>query len=131
MAEPVELIRKLQIKAGTRLWLVNVPEAIAEAITSGAEVETVKSGEACDGAIVFADTPIEVEKLAPKILKAVPRDGLLWFAYRKGAAAKSSGLTRDHGWEPLRAAGWDTVRSVSIDEVWTGLRFRPNDLIKR
>lgn len=131
MAGSSELIKKLQIKSGARLWLVNVPEDLADAITAGAEVEPVKAGDRCDGAVVFADSPIEVEELVPRVLKAVPKDGLVWFAYRKGAAGKASGLSRDAGWEPLRAAGWDTVRSVSIDDDWTGLRFRPNELIRR
>ena len=129
--DSVELLKKLQVKVGARLWLINVPRPIAEAITAGAEIETVKDGEPCDGVIAFAANPTEVVTMAVQALKVVPRDGLLWFAYRKGAAAKTSGLSRDTGWEPLRDAGWDTVRSISIDESWTGLRFRPVDLIKR
>ena len=53
MLESAALIKKLQIKPGAKLWLINVPEAVAEALTAGAEVETVKAGEACDGVIVF------------------------------------------------------------------------------
>ena len=121
--ESVELIKKLQIRAGQRLWLVNVPRWLAEALTAGAEVELAKAGEACDGVIAFTHTPTEVETVAEEALKVLPRDGLLWFAYRKGAAGKAAGLTRD--------TGWDTVRSVSIDDIWTGLRFRAAELIKR
>ena len=129
--ESVGLIKKLQIKPGQKLWLVNVPSEFAEALTAGAEVEIAKPGEACDGVIAFAHSPPDVQKLAKQALAVLPRDGLLWFAYRKGAAGKAAGLTRDTGWEPLRAAGWDTVRSVSIDDNWTGLRFRADELIKR
>jgi len=129
--ESVELIKKLQIRAGQRLWLVNVPRWLAEALTAGAEVDLARAGEACDGVIAFTHTPAEVETVAEEVLKVLPRDGLLWFAYRKGAAGKAAGLTRDMGWDPLRAAGWDTVRSVSIDDIWTGLRFRAAELIKR
>ena len=129
--ESVELIKKLQVKPGQKLWLVNVPNDLAEALTAGAEVEIAKPGQACNGVIAFAHSPAEVETLAKKALKVLPHDGLLWFAYRNGAAGKAAGLTRDTGWEPLRAAGWDTVRSVSIDETWTGLRFRASDLITR
>jgi hypothetical protein len=131
MVESAALIKKLQIKAGSRLWLINVPEAVAQALTAGAEIEPVKPGEACDGVIAFAHNPLEAEKMGRQAIAALGADGLLWMAYRKGAAGKTSGLTRDTGWEPLRAAGWDTVRSVSIDDEWTGLRFRPAALIGR
>ena len=32
---------------------------------------------------------------------------------------------RDHGWDPLTAAGWEVVSVVSIDDTWSALRFRP------
>ena len=129
--ESVELIKKLQVKPGQKLWLVNVPRDVAEALTAGAEFEIAKAGEACDGVIAFAHSAADVTVLTKQALEVLPRDGLLWFAYRKGAEGKAAGLTRDQGWDPLRAAGWDTVRSVSIDETWTGLRFRASELIKR
>jgi hypothetical protein len=49
MTAGTELIKKLQIKAGTRLWLINAPAAVAKALSAGAEVEIVKAGEVCDG----------------------------------------------------------------------------------
>ena len=131
MVGPVELLKKLQVKSGTRLWLINVPETIAEALTAGTEVEPVRQGDPFDGAIAFCANPAEVAPFAGQILAHLPEDGLLWFAYRKGAAAKASGLSRDTGWEPLKAQGLDTVRSVAIDDEWTGLRFRPVRAIKR
>jgi hypothetical protein len=130
MAESTELIKKLQVKSGAKLWLVNVPEPFAMALTAGAEVETVKAGEPFDGAIAFCENPTEVASFASHILPKLPPDGLLWFAYRKGDAAKKSGLSRDTGWEPVFAAGYTTVRSISFDETWTGLRFREMARVK-
>ena len=124
MVASAELLKKLQVKAGARLWLVNVPAEIAEALSAGAEVEPVRPDEPYDGAIVFCETPAEVEALAPRVLAGLPPDGLLWLAYRKGNAGKAAGLTRDAGWDVLWAAGLQAVRSVSIDDAWTGLRFR-------
>ena len=34
-------------------------------------------------------------------------------------------LTRDAGWDALSAAGLRGVATVSIDDTWSGLRFRP------
>lgn len=130
MTEPTELLKKLQIKAGARLWLINVPQDMAEVISAGAEVEPVHMGEPFDGAIAFCATPAEVEAFTGQILERLPEDGLLWFAYRKGEMAKVSGLSRDEGWAALERAGLRPVRSVAIDEEWTGLRFRPKALVK-
>lgn len=130
MLESAALIKKLQIKSGLRLWLINVPHEMVESLSAGADVEIVKPGQPLDGVIAFAETPAEVSAFTAQILERLPRDGLLWFAYRKGAAAKASGLSRDGGSEALAEADWRPVRSVAIDETWTGLRFKPVGLVK-
>jgi hypothetical protein len=130
MAESVELIAKLQIKAGSKLWLINVPEDVAEALTAGAEIEIVGPGAPCTGVIAFADNPTEATAFTEQALPVLPPDGLLWFAYPKGSAGKAAGISRDHGWDALEAADWRPVRSVSIDDEWTGLRFRPVENVK-
>src|ERR1700709_2404800 len=124
MIDSAELLKKLQGKSGPGLWLLNVPRPFGEALTAGAEVEPVAAGEPYDGVIAFCENPSEVESFASQILPSLPTDGLLWFAYRKGAAGKQSGLSRDVGWSALTAAGYETVRSIAFDDLWTGLRFR-------
>lgn len=130
MSAPTELLHKLQIKAGSRLWLINVPQAVAEEITAGAEVEPVHEKDEYDGALVFVESVRDIEALTPRILAEMPPDGLLWMAYRKGAAAKESGLNRDRGWDALDQAGWRPVRQVAIDDEWSAVRFRQKALVK-
>jgi hypothetical protein len=130
MTAPTELLHKLQIKAGAKLWLINVPQALAEELSAGAEVEIVHEKDAYDGVLAFFETPAEVPALVPRILKEMPPDGLLWVAYRKGPEAKAAGLNRDTGWDALDAAGWRPVRQVAIDEEWSGLRFRPREFVE-
>jgi hypothetical protein len=130
MIDGAELRRKLQVKAGARMLLMQVPPAFASALTDGGEVVAIKPGNACDGAIAFCGSPAEVEALAPRVISVLPADGLLWFAYRKGAAAKKSGLSRDTGWSPLLELGFETVRSIAFDDEWTGLRFRHSSAVK-
>jgi len=130
MTTPTQLLHKLQIKSGSRLWLINVPQHLAEEITAGAEVEPVREKDAYDGVIAFFETPAEVSAVVPRILPEMPPDGLLWVAYRKGEAGKAAGLTRDRGWEPLAEAGWRPVRQVALDEDWSGLRFRPKEKVR-
>ena len=69
--------------------------------------------------------------LAPKLAARAPGDPILWFAYPKGTSKKlTCDFNRDTGWARLAAAGFDTVRSIAIDEDWTALRFRRNEYIK-
>ena len=67
---------------------------------------------------------------AGRIMPRLPPDGLLWFAYRKGDPGKRAGLTRDIGWDALTERQFQTVRSISLDDDWTGLRFRADALVR-
>ena len=130
MTSPTELLRKLQVRSGSRLWLINVPQRLAEELSAGAEVEIVHEKDPYDGVLAFFDSAVEVEALAGRILAEMPEDGLLWVAYRKGPAGRGAGLTRDVGWAPFDVAGWRPVRQIAIDPQWSALRFRPQALVK-
>ena len=124
MTTPTELLHKLEIRSGSRLWLINVPRLLAEELSAGAEVEIVHEGDAHDGVLAFFDSPAEVAALADRIVAQLPEDGLLWVAYRRGPAGRAAGLTRDFGWNGFTDAGWRPVRTVSVDDEWSGLRLQ-------
>lgn len=124
MTTPTQLLHKLQIASGTRLWLINVPQPIAEELTAGAEVEPVHGDSYYDGVLACFAGPAEVEAMVPRILSELPPDGLLWLAYREGEGGKETSLTRDLGWEPLDQAGYRPVLQVALDDEWSALRFR-------
>ncbi len=122
------LLRKLQIKPGARLKLIAAPAEIAAALGEG--VALVDGETVCDAALAFCESPEDVRRHAGEAMKGLVEDGVLWFAYRKGEAAKRSGLSRDVGWSALGEAGYRGVRSIAFDDIWTGLRFRETSKVK-
>ena len=46
-------------------------------------------------------------------------------AYPKISSGMKSDITRDQGWDAMKGAGWQGVALVSIDDVWSAMRFRP------
>jgi hypothetical protein len=121
MTEAIELLRRLEITAGMRLWLINVPPAIAEGISAGAEVEIARKDQDADGAIVFCESADDVENWSEQVGE-LPPGSLVWFAYRDGAA----GLGPQAGWAPLERAGWRGSKPVILPDGWAGVRFRRN-----
>ena len=124
----MDLLGKLQIRPGARVALMNAPAAVEAEIEPS--VRLVEPGQACDAAVAFCARPADVAAFAPQALAGLVPDGILWFAFRKGPAGKKAGLSRDVGWEAVRALGYDTVRSIAFDEEWSGLRFREASRIK-
>lgn len=79
----------------------------------------------------FVQTSAEVERIIGSIDKKLTEDAVVWFAYPKGTSKKyKAGINRDNGWQALGKKGFETVRSVAIDNDWTGLRFRKAEFIK-
>lgn len=77
MAEITGLLKKLQIKSGARLWFINVPLEIAEALTAGAEVQPARPGEPYDGDAIGSRGGDMAGKIA-----AAHADPTGWFASR-------------------------------------------------
>jgi hypothetical protein len=56
---------------------------------------------------------------------ALEAGGLFWISYPKGSSKVPTDLNRDVFWEALGHLGVRPVTQVSVDEVWSALRFRP------
>jgi hypothetical protein len=114
MAQP--LTQKLQLKAGQKIRLVNSP---------GELKLDLPSDEKAEAFLLFARDQAELRKFAPKLLKGVSKEALVWIAYpKKTGSIRGSDLDRDHGWDPVIAAGYGGVRLVAIDDTWSAMRFR-------
>jgi hypothetical protein len=57
--------------------------------------------------------------------------GIFWTAYPKMSSGVMTDINRDQGWDPLIKLGFGPVASISIDETWTALRWRPEKVVKR
>lgn len=123
----VSLIAKLKIKADQPLWLVDAPAKV-KALFKETEVKTSLPAKGkCSQMIFFALNKNEMDAMLPKINEKLADDALFWIAYPKKSGNIQSDLIRDSGWVNVFGAGFVGVSSVSIDDDWTGMRFRKKD----
>jgi hypothetical protein len=125
------LIKKLQLKPGMRVAVINAPEGYLERITPLPEGATVVDQGPADWVQVFMRNKAEVDALAPRGIEAVKREGVLWLCYPKGGTKAKTDINRDKGWDVVTMSGWGPVASAAIDEEWTALRFRPESDVQR
>lgn len=52
---------------------------------------------------------------------------MLWLAYAKGSSKVKTDVNRDKLWAAVLPLGWQPVRQIALDEVWSALRFKPSD----
>jgi hypothetical protein len=134
-ASPAPLAKKLNLKPGMRLVVLNAPEGFLDELAwlpQGAEVTDVLDADQApaDAVLLFAVSQAELGRFVPEVLSALPYDGLLWIAYPKRKSSIPSDLSRDQGWGTLEEAGLQPVASIAIDPTWSAVRFRPKDVVR-
>src|SRR5207245_11301531 len=128
-----DVARKLLIKAGHRVGVVNAPVGYLERLQplpDGAGV--VKSTSAAvDVLQVFVRDSVDLRKLNTAVLQRVKADGVLWVCYPKAGTKASTDLNREALWKALEKQGMVGVTLVAIDGTWSAMRFRPPDQVGR
>lgn len=128
------LSEKLLLKDHSEILVLNAPESIEPELARlpvASIHRSLKGLRDVRFSLAFVTRQDEVDALVPQLAARGKGDATLWFAYPKGTSKKfKCDFNRDTGWSALKAAGFETVRSIAIDEDWTGLRFRRKEYIK-
>ena len=127
------LVKKLRIKPGQRLLVLNSPQGYIQSLTDlpeGVVVSENPVGEH-DFVHLFVKNRAEFARLGDVAMDAVQYDGLLWISYPKRSSQVETDLARDAMWDLTSDRGLRPVAQVSIDEVWSAVRFRPAELVAK
>jgi hypothetical protein len=122
------LAKKLKLKAGQRAAIIGAPEGYVKTLQplpAGVSVDEKLSGK-FDWVQVFVKNQAEIEKLAPRIAKALKPETMLWVSFPKGSSKIQTDLTRDKGWEALKPLELKWVNLVSVDDTWSAFAMRPH-----
>jgi len=126
------LVKRLGIKSGNRVLLLNAPEGydqILGVLPEGVVIATNPTGH-YDFVKLFVKSIAEVESQAKTAIEALKAGGVIWFCYPKKSSKIKTDINRDVGWDAAKAEGLEVVSAVSIDDTWSALRFRPLHEIK-
>jgi hypothetical protein len=125
------LVKKLQLKAGQRAAIINPPPGYFDEL--GPLPQGVELAEHSEGSFdfvqVFTKDKSELERFLPSALQAVKHDALLWIAYPKGGVKAGTDLNRDILWDAVAQHNFSGVSLVSLNEVWSAMRFRPSEQV--
>jgi len=129
------LLEKLNYKGQKRIAIIN-PETKVD-FEPFKDIEDVQIDHEIDQRypydfmIVFVTKISDVRNITPVALHNLTADGILWFCYPKKSSKKfMPDIDRDHGWKILKDFNFRGVRMISVDEGWSGIRFRNIKYIK-
>ena len=128
------LAKKLGIKEGSRIGLVNAPENFESELGKLPDrAEFVKRlTNSLDMILFFVLTERALARDFAKLAKKLATNGMIWIAWPK----KSSGVSTDLSFNSVQRIGLDAglvdVKICAIDDTWSGLKFvyRLKDRVK-
>ena len=86
--------------------------------------EEKKLNGAFDLILFFAENKKQLDADWNRVTGCMKKEGLLWVAFPKKSSGIASDLGMMDGWEITKSSAWHGVSLISIDETWSGTRFR-------
>lgn len=126
-----EIFRKLRLEGTKKILVINAPIDY-ENILSGLIYDkdyNENDENSFDFVQVFATSQSELDHLIKKVGKAGKYDCLFWICYPKGGGKIKSDLKRDLIWNAFAIANLRPVSQIAIDDTWSALRGRPNEVV--
>jgi hypothetical protein len=127
------LFEKLQYKDEKNLLIQGLPSSIEKQFSRLAFAKNVTpllKSRRIDFALVFAVNENQLNGILRDVLPALHDEAKLWIAYPKSSSKIVTNLNRDCSWDMVVNAGYESVRSIALDTVWSALRFKRAEHIK-
>lgn len=122
-----DVIKKLKFKGDG--IVINAPAALAaEFIKHGLKTSFANETNSAN-TLIFVNNKEEFLNFLSTLLNKIAFDSVLWFAYPKGTSKIKTDIHRDILWMLSKEFGITAVAAISIDDTWSGLRFRPIDRV--
>ena len=125
------LFKKLQIKSGFKIKVINAPENFPS-IIGNIPSDTIFSFDDLkdfSALLIFAITKSDLLNTLKK--ETIGIKTICWIFYPKAKSKLASDLNLMQSWEDLKTFNLTPCGSAAINETWTALRIKPESEIKR
>ena len=122
-----DLSKKLQVKPGSKWLLFNAPAnylPIIEPLPDDVQISYDANGE-YNGIQLFIKNSTDLTTSLQIVRPLLKPDTIFWIAYPKKSSGIQTDLEMMSSWDELTILGLRVVTSISVNETWTALRFKP------
>jgi hypothetical protein len=119
------LAKKLGIKEGAKIYLVNAPanyQRLVSPLPPGVKW-LPRMTAATDVVHVFSDHKARLEKILTQISARLKSDGAIWVSWPKKASGVRTDVTEDAIRDIALALGLVDIKVCAVDETWSGLKL--------
>ncbi|MEO7306726.1 MAG: YdeI/OmpD-associated family protein [Ferruginibacter sp.] len=121
------LLEKLQLKEEKNLLIQGLPSSIEKQFVKlnfSKSVTPLLKNRKIDFALVFAVNQKQLVDILKDVVPALQEYAKFWIAYPKLTSKIASDLSRDKNWDFVSDYGFEAVRMVALDNVWSAGRFK-------
>jgi len=118
----MSLARKMNMKPPMSVAVIDRPDGVD--LDFGDGVAVAPDDSTADAVLVFFPSREALESRRPIVVAAAAADRLTWVAYPKAGQLETD-LNRDILWDLLATSGIRPVRQISINDIWSAVRWRP------
>jgi len=121
------LLEKLQLQDEKNLLIQGLPSSIEKQfikLNFSKNVTPLLKSRKIDFALVFAVSQRQLVDILKDVIPALQEDAKFWIAYPKLTSKIASDLSRDKNWDFVSDYGFEAVRMIALDNVWSAGRFK-------
>lgn len=121
------LLEKLQLSEEKNLLIQGLPSSIEKQFVKLAFAKNVTpllKSRKIDFALLFAVNQYQLRSILGEVIPALHENAKFWIAYPKSTSKIVTDLNRECSWDCIRSVGFDSVNEVTLDHVWTAVRFQ-------
>ncbi|MBK8520061.1 MAG: hypothetical protein WAT20_02190 [Ferruginibacter sp.] len=121
------LLEKLQLQDEKNLLIQGLPSSIEKQfikLTFSKNVTPLLKARKIEFALVFAVSHKQLVDILKDVIPALQEDAIFWIAYPKLTSKIASDLSRDKNWDFVSEYGFEAVRMIVLDNVWSAGRFK-------
>ncbi len=124
------LLEKLQLQDEKNLLIQGLPSSVEKQfikLTFSKSVTPLLKTRKIDFALVFAVSQRQLVDILKDVIPVLATDAKFWIAYPKLTSKIASDLCRDKNWDFVSDYGFEAVRMIALDNVWSAARFKKHD----
>ncbi len=127
------ILEKLELSDEKNLLIQGLPSSIEKQfvkLSFSKNVTPLLKMRKIDFALVFAVNENQLNGIMREVLPAMQANAKFWIAYPKSSSKIVTDLKKSCNWNCVCSAGFESGEEVTLDHVWTAMRFSKKEDIK-
>ncbi len=127
------LLEKLELRDEKNILIQGLPSSIEKQfvkLSFSKNVTPLLKARKIDFALVFAINVNQLNGIMKEVLPALHLQAKFWIAFPKSSSKIVTDLNKSCNWQCTCDAGFEGVEEITLDHVWTAMRFTKKETVK-